>query len=53
MIISEKQLTKLIRIAENYAFEAHKQKNMNLYDYINTLLFNIETQQSEELREIE
>lgn len=54
MIISEKQISTLIRIIEDYrAWLLHKEESKESVHYINTILFEISQQQSDELKVIE
>jgi hypothetical protein len=53
MIISEKHILKLLRIAESYCHALHKFGEHKSVESIQDLLVTISDQQSEELKEIE
>ncbi len=52
MVISEKQIIQLMRIAEGYCVALHKFGEYMLVQEIQTLLADISDQQSDELKEI-
>lgn len=53
MIISEKQIMQLIRIAEGYSIALHKFGEYKKVEIIQDLLAKITDQQSEELKVVE
>lgn len=52
MIISEKQIMQLIRIAEGYCSMMHRLGEYKMVDNVQDILATISDQQSEELKEI-
>lgn len=53
MIISEKQILQLMRIAEAYCSALHRFGEYKTVDIVQDLLATINDQQSEELKDIE
>lgn len=53
MIISEKQIMNLLRIAEAYCSSLHRFGEYKAVEMVQDLLATINDQQSEELKEIE